>query len=235
MLQLSDIEAGYKGLQVIKSINMEVMQGEVVALIGNNGAGKTTLIKTISGLVQVKSGNINFFGTEINSLTPDARVRMGIAHIPEGRHVFPQMSVEENMLVGAYLIADRMRISQNMSDMFSIFPQLHERRKKLAKTLSGGERQMLAIARGLMSNPKLLLMDEPSLGLAPKIAEEVGRIILNLRKKGVTILLVEQNANMALRLADRGYVLEVGKIVMEGEGEKLIHEDYVKQAYLGVT
>lgn len=233
MLELTSVEAGYGNLNILKGISVKVSQGETVALIGANGAGKTTTLKAISGIVRTTKGSIAFLGKEINHLSPDLRVKAGISHIPEGGKVYPQMSVLENLLMGAYILSNRKKVDQNLKTVFGNFPILEERKKKLAGTLSGGQRQMLAIARGLMSNPKLLILDEPSLGLAPLVVKEVAGIIQQLNSDGVTILLVEQNANMALSLSNRGYVLEVGLITLEGAAEDLRSNEYMKKAYLG--
>ena len=233
MLELANVEAGYGKLNILKGINLKVAQGETVALIGANGAGKTTTLKAISGLVRTSKGSITFAGKELNKLAPDERVRVGISQIPEGGKVFPQMTILENLLMGAYILSDRKQIEQNLKDVFGYFPLLEERKQKMAGTLSGGQRQMLAIGRGLMSNPKLLILDEPSLGLAPLVVQEVAGIIQQLNHMGVTILLVEQNANMALGLSDRAYVLEVGRISLEGAAQDLSNNEYVKKAYLG--
>jgi len=233
MLKLDSIEVGYGKLNILKGITLEVSQGETVALIGANGAGKTTTLKAISGLVRTTKGSISFFGKELTKLASDARVRVGISHIPEGGQVYPQMSVWENLHMGAYILSDREQVERNLKTVFGCFPILEKRKQGLAGTLSGGQRQMLAIGRGLMSSPKFLMMDEPSLGLAPQVVQEVSSIIQQLSSTGVTILLVEQNANMALSLADRGYVLEVGRISLEGVAEDLRNNEHVKKAYLG--
>ncbi len=233
MLELANVEAGYGKLNILKKISLKVQQGEIVALIGANGAGKTTTLKAISGLIRTTGGKISFLGQDITSMASDARVRLGISQIPEGGKVFPQLTIMENLMMGAYTISDRALIEKNKNDVFEYFPVLQERKHKLAGTLSGGQRQMLAIGRGLMSNPKLLIMDEPSLGLAPLVVQEVAGIIKRLQGAGVTIMLVEQNANMALSLADRAYVLEVGSISLEGVAEELKGNEHVKKAYLG--
>lgn len=233
MLELDSVEAGYGKLNILKGISLKVSQGETVALIGANGAGKTTTLKTISGIIRATRGKIAFLGKKLNDLAPDLRVRAGISHIPEGGKVYPQMSVLENLLMGAYILSDRKQIEQNLKAVFGYFPILEERKHQFAGALSGGQRQMLAIARGLMSNPKLLILDEPSLGLAPLVVQEVAGIIQQLHCTGGTILLVEQNANMALGLASRGYVLEVGCIYLQGTAEDIRKNEHMKKAYLG--
>lgn len=233
MLELVNVEAGYGKLNILKGISLKISQGETVALIGANGAGKSTTLKAISGLIRTTKGSISFIGKELNTLAPDVRVRLGISHIPEGGKVYPQMSIMENLLMGGYILSDREKVEQNLKTVFGYFPILEERKKNMAGTLSGGQRQMLAIGRGLMSNPKLLILDEPSLGLAPLIVQEVAGIIKQLSSTGVTILLVEQNANMALGLANRGYVLEVGRINIEGAAQDLRNNEHMINAYLG--
>lgn len=233
MLKLESVEAGYGKLNILKGITFNIQKGEIVAFIGANGAGKTTTLKAISGLIRTNKGSISFLGKELTTISSNARVRMGLSHIPEGAQIYPEMSILENLLMGAYILSNRDQLQRNLKMVFGYFPILEERKKKFAGTLSGGERQMLAIGRGLMSNPKFLMMDEPSLGLAPLVVQKVSNIIQKLHNTGETILLVEQNANVALSLANRAYVLEVGCITVEGVAEELRNNDYVKKAYLG--
>jgi branched-chain amino acid transport system ATP-binding protein len=213
---------------------LDVSAGEIVTLVGANGAGKTTLLWAISGFVIPFGGEIEFLGQGIRGLSPELIVRMGISQVPEGRAIFPLMTVLDNLEMGAYVRRDRKEIGADLGKVYELFPILKERRGQLAGTLSGGEQQMLAIARGLMSRPRLFLLDEPSLGLAPLLVEAIGGIIREIKSRGVTILLVEQNVNMALQMASRGYVLEIGKIVLQGTGEELLNNDLVKKAYLGL-
>jgi branched-chain amino acid transport system ATP-binding protein len=213
---------------------LEVSAGEIVTLVGANGAGKTTLLWAISGFVIPFGGEIEFLGQGIRGLSPEVIVRMGISQVPEGRAIFPVMTVLDNLEMGAYVRRDKKEIVADLRQVYELFPILKERKGQLAGTLSGGEQQMLAIARGLMSRPRLFLLDEPSLGLAPLLVEAIGGIIGEIKSRGVTILLVEQNVNMALQMASRGYVLEIGKIVLEGTGEELLNNDMVKKAYLGL-
>ncbi len=233
MLTLKDIEVYYGHIYALKKISVAVEQGEIVTLIGANGAGKSTLLNTISGLVRTSTGEMKFLDKRIDSLAPHKILSLGIAQIPEGRKIFPDMTVEENLRLGAHVLKEGKVIAQGMEKAFTWFPILKERRLQLGGTLSGGEQQMLAISRGLMTAPKLLLMDEPSLGLAPLIVREVSRIIQEIKAQKITILLVEQNARMALRLADRGYVLETGRIVLTDTGRSLLGNESVKRAYLG--
>jgi len=233
LLELTNISVHYGGIQALNNINLVINQGEVVTLIGANGAGKTTTLKAISQIVKPDRGQIIYNGRNITNYAPHQLVKLGIAHSPEGRRVLARQSVLDNLLLGAYVRNDAIAIQRDLDQQLQLFPRLAERREQLAGTLSGGEQQMLAIARALMSRPQLLLLDEPSLGLAPAIVQEIFVIIKNLRATGMTILLVEQNANLALQVADRGYVLEAGNITMSGQASDLLKDERVKQAYLG--
>ncbi|MBD2445830.1 ABC transporter ATP-binding protein [Nostoc sp. FACHB-152] len=233
ILELENLDVNYGGIQALKNINLTINQGEVVTLIGANGAGKTTTLRAISKIVNPKNGNIIYSGHNITRRQPHEVVQLGIAHSPEGRRVLAKQTVFDNLMLGAYIRSNQAEIKADIQRQFEIFPRLSQRRNQLAGTLSGGEQQMLAIARALMSRPKLLLLDEPSLGLAPAIVREIFSIIENLRATGVTILLVEQNANLALQIADRGYVLEAGSITLTGAASELISDERVKKAYLG--
>ncbi len=232
MLKVNDINVYYGSIHAIKGVSFEVHQGEVVTLIGANGAGKSTTLQTISGLLRSKTGSIEFLGENLGGVAPHKIVAKGLAHVPEGRRVFLQMTVEENLEMGAFT-RPNSEIDSGIENVYERFPRLKERRKQIAGTLSGGEQQMLAMGRALMSSPKLLMLDEPSMGLAPLLVEQIFDIIRELHKAGTTILLVEQNAQMALSVADRGYVLETGKIVATGTGAELLNDDAVKKAYLG--
>ena len=232
MLEVKNINVYYGSIHAIKDISFSVEQGEVVALIGANGAGKSTILKTISGLLRTKTGSISFQNQSITTTIPHKIVAQGLAHVPEGRRIFAQMSVEENLEMGAYTRSNS-EIAPGLERVYERFPRLKERRRQTAGTLSGGEQQMLAMGRALMSHPTLLMLDEPSMGLAPILVEEIFDIIRELHKDGTTILLVEQNAQMALSVADRGYVLETGKIVLSGGGSQLLQDDAVRKAYLG--
>lgn len=233
MLNIKDLHTHYGHVQALKGVSLNVEEGEIVTLIGNNGAGKSTLLKTISGLVRPSSGSIEFRGQPIKELPSEDIVRLGISQAPEGRRVFPRSSVLENLEMGAYVRNDQKAIQQDIKAMMSRFPILGERKHQLAGTLSGGEQQMLTIARALMSRPRLMMLDEPSLGLMPTLVKEVFEIIKEIHAEGTTILLVEQNARKALAVADRGYVLETGKIVLYGVAEELRNNDEVRKAYLG--
>jgi len=233
LLEISGLHVNYGGIQALQDINMAIYPGEVVALIGANGAGKTTMLRTISRLLNPRGGRISYDGREITRLRPDEVVRLGIAQSPEGRRMLARQSVYDNLMLGAYTRSDRAAIGEDIARQFKRFPRLAERRDQLAGTLSGGEQQMLAIARALMSQPRLLLLDEPSLGLAPLIVREIFTIIRDLHGAGVTILLVEQNAQLALQNADRGYVLEAGRIMIEGRAAELLTDERVRKAYLG--
>jgi branched-chain amino acid transport system ATP-binding protein len=232
MLEISGINVFYGAIQALTDVSISVQQGEIVSIIGSNGAGKSTLLRTISGLLRPQSGNIVFEGKTIQNCPADEIVRLGISHSPEGRRIFTNMSVHENLQLGAYIRKDA-EIQKDMEAAMDRFPRLRERIKQNAGTLSGGEQQMLAIGRALMSRPKLLLLDEPSLGLAPNLVAEIFRIVLDLNKDGTTILLVEQNANRALEIAHRAYVLETGVIVLSDTGKNLLTDPKVKEAYLG--
>ncbi len=233
MLEIKDLEVGFGGITALKGISLSVADGEVVTLIGANGAGKTTTLRTVSGLVKPRTGRILVDGQDITRLSAQARVKRGLVQVPEGRRVFPQMSVLENLELGAYLRKDAKAVAADLDDVFARFPRLADRRKQNAGTLSGGEQQMLAIGRALMSRPRILLLDEPSMGLAPLLVQEIFSIISEINEAGTTVLLVEQNANMALQIAHRGYVLETGRIVLAGTAAELTSTDEVKRAYLG--
>ena len=232
MLKIEGINVYYGNIHAIKNISFEVEDGETITLIGANGAGKSTILKTISGMLHSKTGSISFDGEEISHRPPHAVVKRGLAHVPEGRRVFAHMSVQENLEMGNYTQSN-VNMRERIDEVYARFPRLGERRKQYAGTLSGGEQQMLAIGRALMSRPKLLMLDEPSMGLAPLLVEQIFDIIRELHASGVTILLVEQNANMALSVADRAYVLETGKIVLSGNAKVLLADDAVRAAYLG--
>ncbi len=233
MLEVKDLKVAYGRVRAVKGISFSVDQGQVVTLVGTNGAGKTTTLKTISGLLQPESGEIWFDGQRIDKTPAHEVVTRGLAHSPEGRRIFPRLSVEENLRLGAFARRDRAGISSDLDRVFGLFPILKERRNQPAGTFSGGEQQMLAIGRAMMSKPKLLMLDEPSMGLSPLMMQRIMSTITELRSEGVTILLVEQNAQAALSLADHGYVLEVGKIVLDGTGEALLNDENVRKAYLG--
>jgi branched-chain amino acid transport system ATP-binding protein len=233
LLQINNLYVNYGGIQALQDISLTVNQGEVVTLIGANGAGKSTTLRAISRLIAPRSGQIVYDGKDIVRLRPDEVVRVGIAQSPEGRRMLARQTVYDNLMLGAYTRSDRAGIHEDVELMFQRFPRLKERRSQYAGTLSGGEQQMLAIARALMSRPRLLLLDEPSLGLAPLIVREIFAIIRDLRSTGMTILLVEQNAKLALQSADRGYVLEAGRITITGTGPELVEDERVRRAYLG--
>ena len=233
MLEVKDLEVYYGMIQAIKGISFEVNQGEVIALIGANGAGKTTTLQTITGMLQAKKGHILFEGQDITKVPGHKIVTMGMAHVPEGRRVFADMSVYENLLMGAYTRKDKNEIAQSLEMVYKRFPRLKERTGQRAGTLSGGEQQMLAMGRALMSHPKIILMDEPSMGLSPIFVNEIFEIIKKVSAAGTTVLLVEQNAKKALSIADRAYVLETGKIILQGDADKLLNDESVKKAYLG--
>ena len=232
MLCVNDINVYYGNIHAIKNVSFEVNDGEIVTLIGANGAGKSTILKTISGLLRTRTGGIHFEDRDIQAVAPHKIVAMGLAHVPEGRRVFQNMTVEENLEMGAFT-QPLSGVSESIADVYARFPRLKERRRQIAGTLSGGEQQMLAMGRALMSHPKLLMLDEPSMGLAPILVQQIFDIILELHEHGTTILLVEQNAQMALSIATRGYVLETGNIVLEGTGQELLNSSAVKKAYLG--
>ncbi len=233
MLQLQDVTAGYGPTNCLNGISLEVREGEIVVLLGANGAGKTTTLMAISGLVAIRGGTMTFRGTPLNGVPADEIVRRGISHVPEGRRILPRLTILENLELGAYLRRDRAAIRQDLERVFALFPVLEERRRQLAGTLSGGEQQMLAIARGLMARPMLLLLDEPSLGLAPKLVTTIFETIKRINEEGVTLLLVEQNAYLSLQIAHRGYVLETGRIVLTDTAARLAQNPQVKAAYLG--
>ncbi|MBM3378286.1 MAG: ABC transporter ATP-binding protein [Betaproteobacteria bacterium] len=234
ILRLSNVEASYGPVQAIRGVSLEVPQGSIVTVLGSNGAGKTTILKTISGILDARKGTLHFAGAPIQGLEPDAIVRRGLSHVPEGREVFPLLTVRENLLMGAYTRGDD-GVGRDFDRMYGYFPILRERSGQEAGQLSGGQQQMLAIARALMSRPRMLLLDEPSLGLSPKLVKEIFAIIGRInREEGTTMLLVEQNAQIALETAHFGYVLEVGRIVLEGPAAELLHKDDIREFYLGV-
>jgi len=229
-----DVETFYGKAHVLKKISMELKEGEIVTLIGANGAGKSTTLKTISGIIHPMSGTIELMGKRVERFSPMRIVRMGVSHVPEGRRVFPDMMVIENLQMGAFVLGnDRKMIEKALERVYQLFPVLKERSRQLAGTLSGGEQQMLAMGRGLMSDPKVYLLDEPSLGLAPKLVDKIYEVIVEINRQGKTILLVEQNAYLAFNIAHRAYVMETGKIAMEGKASDLLDNEYVKKAYLG--
>lgn len=232
-LEIRDLCVSYGGIRALKGVSLSVDEGQIVTLIGANGAGKSTTLRAISSLQKVQSGSILYGGEELTSLPAKEIVRRGIIHVPEGRRVFPDMTVAENLKIGAFLRTDKAAIAQDMDYVYSLFPRLKERSWQLAGTLSGGEQQMLAVGRALMSRPKVLMMDEPSLGLAPLIVKDIFSIIRRVNQDGITVLLIEQNANAALRIADYGYVLETGTIALSGTGEELLKNESVREAYLG--
>jgi branched-chain amino acid transport system ATP-binding protein len=233
VLVLENVCAGYDGAMALRGVSLEVRAGEVVAMIGANGAGKSTTLRTICGLLPASAGKVTFEGRSLVGLTPDRIVALRLVHVPEGRRVFPDLTIEENLRVAAYLVPERARIRQSLDEVYRRFPVLRERRSQHAGTLSGGEQQMLAFGRAMMTGPKLLMLDEPSLGLAPRLVDEVMRAVEMFRDGGITVLLVEQNANLALRIANRGYVMETGSIVMQGTGAELLADEYVRASYLG--
>ena len=234
ILDVNDLNVYYGGIHAIKNISFNIKKGEIVSLIGANGAGKTSTLHAISGLVPIKSGEISLNGENVTNIEAHKLVSLGMAHVPEGRRIFTELTVLENLELGAYTRNDTEQIKEDINHMFTLFPRLAERKKQLAGTMSGGEQQMLAMARALMSSPSLLLLDEPSMGLAPLLVQEIFNIIERINKEeNVTVLLVEQNANMALSIADRGYVLETGKIILEGTGKELLSNPEIKKAYLG--
>jgi branched-chain amino acid transport system ATP-binding protein len=233
VLRLEALRAGYGPIEALRGLDLEVREGELVCLLGANGAGKSSTLRAISGLLRARSGRIVFGEREIHGLAPSAILRAGIAHCPEGRRVFPHLTVQENLMMGAYVRNDRAGIAEDIERVCTHFPILAERRRQAAGTLSGGEQQMLAIGRALMARPRLILFDEPSLGLAPTVVETTFGIIAAIRRTGTTVLMVEQNAYLALRMADRGYVMETGRIVLHGAARDLLHDDHVRAAYLG--
>lgn len=234
MLELRDVVAAYGKVRALWDVSLEVYEGEIVALVGSNGAGKTTLLNTITGVLRPVSGSVNFLGRRIDGLPPHAIVELGISHIPEGGKVFPDMTVHENLEMGAYPLNAWKQKQATFEKVYQFFPLLKERDKQLARTLSGGERQMLAMGRGLMARPRLCILDEPSYGLAPLLVSELFRVIKDLRDQGLTILLIEQNVRHSLEIADRAYVLENGRICLQGECSELLGSDFVRQAYLGL-
>ncbi len=233
MLNVEDIYVNYNAIRALKNVSCTVNEGEIVALIGANGAGKTTILNTISGIVPSVSGKLSFLGKDITKTPPHEIVKMGISQVPEGRRVFAKMSVQENLEMGSYTRNDKQGIADDMEKIFQRFPRLAERKKQAAKTLSGGEQQMLAMGRALMSRPRLLLLDEPSMGLAPMLVEIIFQIIQEINQSGTTVMLVEQNANMALSIAHRAYVLETGEVVLQGNADELASNPEVRKAYLG--
>lgn len=233
MLHIENLQVYYGAINAIKGISFDVEQGEIIALIGANGAGKTTILHTITGLVPAKEGSIVFNGTELTKTPAHKIVSMGMAHVPEGRRIFQQLSVYENLMLGAFTRKDKAEIEDSLSNVFKRFPRLEERRTQIAGTLSGGEQQMLAMGRALMSHPSIILMDEPSMGLSPLYVSEIFDIIQSVNESGTTVLLVEQNAKKALSIANRAYVLETGNIVLSGDAKELMNDDSVKKAYLG--
>jgi branched-chain amino acid transport system ATP-binding protein len=233
MLRLNEIQTFYGKVQVLKEISLHVKDREIVTLIGANGAGKTTTLRAISGLVRPVSGGIEFLGQRIDRLSPEIIVKMGVSHVPERAGVFPYMTVLENLELGACTRRDKEEIKKDLQVVYGLFPILEQRKKQLTGTLSGGERQMVAMGRGLMAKPKLYLLDEPSLGLSPLLVKRIAKIIVEINKEGKTVLLVEQNARIALGIANRGYVLETGRIVVQGEASELMNNEHVKKAYLG--
>lgn len=233
MLEVKNLSVSYGAIEAVKDISFTVNAGEIVSLIGANGAGKTTTLHTITGLVPAKSGSVMYNGVDLLKTHNNKIVTLGMAHIPEGRHVFTRMSVEENLEMGAFSLKDQSDLKKDLDIVYGLFPRLKERRNQKAGTLSGGEQQMLAMGRALMSHPKTILMDEPSMGLSPKLVKEIFSIIRKLHEQGITILLVEQNAKMALSIADRAYVLETGRITMEGDAKELLNNEQVRKAYLG--
>jgi len=233
MIKIDNLVVSYGGIEALKDISLEVPSGKIVTLVGANGAGKSTTLNSIVGLVRPKSGSIQFQGIDLIKLRTEQMVRKGIALVPEGRHVFEDLTVLENLKIGAYTRKDSNEIQYDLEKVYSLFPRLKERTWQLSGTLSGGEQQMLAIGRALMSRPKLIMMDEPSLGLAPIIVKELFGIIKKINKEGMTVLLIEQNANAALKIADIGYVMETGRITLKGSGSELLKNDEIKKAYLG--
>ncbi|CDD46398.1 aBC transporter ATP-binding protein [Firmicutes bacterium CAG:534] len=232
MLSVKDLNVCYGAIHAIHDVSLEVHDGEIVSLIGANGAGKTTILHTITGLKKAKSGSVTYNDADLLKTDPSKIITLGVAHVPEGRHIFPGMTVEENLEMGAYIRKDDL--SASIKEVYERFPRLKERRRQLAGTLSGGEQQMLAVGRALMSRPSILLMDEPSMGLSPLLVKEIFKIIQEVHKQGMTVLLVEQNAKMALSISDRAYVLETGRISMSGAASDLLNDEKVKKAYLGL-
>ena len=235
LLEVRDLRVSYGGIEALKGISFDVEEGQIITLIGANGAGKSTTLKAISGLVKSAAGTIRYKGEEIQGMDSQKIVERGIALVPEGRRVFPNLSVRENLLIGAYLRNDKAAIAADLENVYKLFPRLEERHWQSAGTLSGGEQQMLAVGRGLMAKPKLIMMDEPSLGLAPQLVRDIFTIIEQINEMGVTVLLIEQNANAALKIADKAYVLVTGEMVKSGSGQDLLNDPAIRDAYLGVT
>lgn len=233
ILDIRDLHIGYGGIKAVKGIDLQIGSGELIALIGSNGAGKTTTLKTLAGLIHSTAGQIRYVGNSLHNVAAHRRVAMGMALVPEGRGVFARLSVEENLQMGAYTRSDKGEVAADLARMFDLFPRLAERKNQLAGTLSGGEQQMVAMARALMSRPKLLMLDEPSMGLAPLMVQKIFETIRDIAARGMSILLVEQNARLALQVAQRGYVMESGKITLSGEAKTLLDSDAVQRAYLG--
>ncbi len=233
MLKIENVEVCYGMIKAIKGVSFEVNKGEIVALIGSNGAGKTTMLHTITGLLSPKSGSVYLEGVDITKVPAHKIVSMGMAHVPEGRRIFQQLTVYENLKLGAFILKDKKQIEKNLKYVYDHFPRLKERKDQIAGTLSGGEQQMLAMGRALMSNPKIVLMDEPSMGLSPLMVSEIFRIIKEISDDGTTVLLVEQNAKKALSISDRAYVLETGTLVLSGNAKELLNDESIKKAYLG--
>jgi len=233
MLKVEMLDVYYGNIHALKEISFEVQEGEIVTLIGANGAGKTTTLHAISGLIPIRGGKVDFCGTDLRKVSPHKIVQLGLGHVPEGRRIFANLTVMENLEMGAYMRKDRAQLKKDFEQIFTRFPRLKERTKQIAGTLSGGEQQMLAIARTLMTKPKLILMDEPSMGLAPLLVKEIFAIIEEIKAAGTTILLVEQNAHLALSIADRAYVLETGRLVLQGDAKELANSEEVRKAYLG--
>ncbi len=234
MLSVERVDLSYSGVKVVDSVSFHVEQGEIVALIGGNGNGKSTILKGVSGIVHPASGKVTFEGRDITRLDAHKIVALGVSHVPEGRRLFPSLSVYKNLLLGAYLVSDKKEVAERMDYVYSIFPILKERASQKAKTLSGGEQQMVAIGRGLMSRPKLLMLDEPSWGIAPILVDKIFEVIGEIRKNGVTVLLVEQDVEAALDIADRAYVIQTGKVVLEGKGRELRDSELIQKAFLGL-
>jgi len=234
MLKVTDLHVSYGAIHAIHGISLEVNEGEIVSLIGANGAGKTTTLHTISGLKKATSGEVSLEGHNLLATDPAKIITLGMAHVPEGRRIFSQMTVQENLEMGAFIVGDKAQIAEDVENVYRHFPRLKERYKQAGGTLSGGEQQMLAIGRAMMSRPRILLMDEPSMGLSPLLVKEIFKIIEELNQSGITILLVEQNAKMALGIANRAYVLETGKVVMSGDAKEMLADDKVRKAYLGM-
>ncbi len=235
MLELKNVSVSYGSVVALREVSLNVGANEIVALIGNNGAGKSTMLKTISGLLKPRAGEIYFNGKRIDGLPVQKITALGIIHVPEGRRIFSKLTVKENLIMGAYLRKDKAAVARDLEEVFRLFPILKERLHQPGGTLSGGEQQMLAIGRALMADPKLVMLDEPSLGLAPLMVERIAETILEIKKKGLSILLIEQNAKLALELADRGYVIETGRIAMEAEAKALLNDERVQKLYIGVA